>query len=282
MTKVLQNITGRRFRLDGRGYIVDKLNPGTKIKARWNYNPKVSPHEETRYDDDLHLRDAVLRCRLAKLVGKLFKGSEGSTDPSLLWMLLWEIIVASQINRRDVLISMKHPFKGTLEQEKTEMSQFTSIALFVDDVERLLRDLYGDVDGADLTDLVWAIQSVVIEISKYVLPELRTELDDARRVDLGAGRGLPTGYGVSGSMVGAGTQAADTLVIRGRAVLCSPKRHSRYTVKFMTALRKYWPQLDGWRASATISKLRMCRHGDSPKPATHAAAEPSLHRGYSG
>src|SRR5437016_8757828 len=206
MTKVLQNLTGRRFRLDGRGDIVDKLNPGTKIKAGWNHNPKESPHEETCYDDDLHLRDAVLRCRLAKLVRKLGKHSAEKHYLFSLSMLLWEIIVASQINRRDVMISMKHPFKGTLKREKTAMSQFTSIALFVDDIERLLRDLYGDVDGADLNDLVCAIRSVVIEISKYVLPELRTELDDARSVDLGAGRGLPTGYGVSGSMVGAGTQ----------------------------------------------------------------------------
>ena len=214
MTKVLQNLTGRRFRLDGRGDIVDKLNPGTKIKAGWNHNPKESPHEETCCDDDLHLRDAVLRCRLEKPVRKLFKGSEGSTENrylSSLDMLLWEIIVASQINRRDVRISMQHPFKGTLKQEKTEMSQFTSLALFVDDIERLLRDLYGDVDGADLNDLVFAIWSVVVEISEYVLPELRAELDSARSVDKGAGRGVATGYGVSGSMVGAGTQAADTL-----------------------------------------------------------------------
>jgi hypothetical protein len=261
MTKVLHNVPGRRFRLDGRGYIVDKLNPGTKIKAGWNHNPKESPSEETCYDDDLHLRDAVLRCRLAKLVRKLGKHSAEKQYLFSLDMLIWEIIVASQINRRDVLISMKHPFKGTLKREKTEMSQFTSIALFVDDIERLLRDLYGDVDGADLDDLVWAIRSLVVEISKYVLPELRTELDNARSVDWGAGRGLE-GYGVSGSMVGAGTQAADTLVIRGRAVLCSPDRYSRYTVKFMKALRKYWPELDGWRASATISKLRMCRDSD--------------------
>lgn len=266
MSKVRQKVHGRRFRLDIRGDIVDKLNPGTRIKARWNYNPRESP-KETCYDDDLHLRDAVLRCRLAKLVHKLFKGSEGSTDPFSLDMLLWGIIVASQINRRDVLISMKHPFKGTLKQEKTEMRQFTSIALFVDDIERLLRDLYGDVDGADLTDLVSAIWSLVTEISEYVLPELRTELDNARSVDWGAGLGLAEGYRVSASMAGEGMQAADTLVIRGRAVLCSPDRYSRYTVKFMKALRKYWPELDGWRAfdqsrADTISMLRVYRDSD--------------------
>jgi hypothetical protein len=264
MTKVRQKVPGRRFRLDSRSNIFDKLNPGTRIKAKWNYNPRKRPSEETRYDDDVHIRDAVLRCRLAKLVRNLFKGSEGSTYPFSICMLLWEIIVASQINRRDVLISIKNPFKGTLKQEKIEMRQFTSIALFVDDVERLLRDLYGDVDGADLTDLVSAIWSVVIEISEYVLPELRAELNNARRVDWGAGLGLAEGYGVTAGMAGEGMQAADTLVIRARAVLCSPDRYSRYTVKFMKALRKYWPELDGWRAfgqarADTISMLRMYR-----------------------
>ena len=258
---------GRRFSLDSRGYIVDKLNPGTRIKKGWNYNPKGSPYEHTRYDDDVHLRDAVLRCRLAKLVHKLSKGSTGIDTCPHFDMLLWEIIVASQINRRDVLISMQHPFKGSLKQEKTEMSQFTSLALFVDDIERLLRDLYGDVDGADLNDLVSAIWSVVFEISKYVLPDLRSELDNARSVDAGAGRGWATGYWVSAGMAGKGTQAADTLVIRGRAVLCGPDHYSRYTVKFIKALQRYWPKLDGWLAfdksrSETISMLRMRRDSD--------------------
>ncbi len=109
-------------------------------------------------DDELLLRHGVVIRRLYKLETKLLKGNKERRDNDMpadhLWSVLGHLIKASHLNRRDVLISMQHPFKGKLKRKKTELREFTSISLFVDDVERALRDLYGDVDGDDLDDLL--------------------------------------------------------------------------------------------------------------------------------
>jgi hypothetical protein len=69
-----------------------------------NYNRRATSVEELeiKYDDDLHLREVVLKARLQELAGKLLKRPD---EAGRLESLLWEIIVASQLNRRAVPIS---------------------------------------------------------------------------------------------------------------------------------------------------------------------------------
>ena len=70
---------------------------------------------------------------------------------SISWAL-YKAIKASHLNTLDVALSLQHKFDGQLRREKIGMQDYTSLSLFVDDVECLLRDLYGECDqqGIDL------------------------------------------------------------------------------------------------------------------------------------
>jgi len=137
------------------------------------------------------------------------------------------------------------PLKGKLMHKKAEMSELTSISFFTDDVERLLRDLYGDLDGDDLDELLSAIKLAVLTLSSYLLPELGSEYDNAVCADTSAGCGLGPDEGVSTITFTEGVKAADILVARARRILADPRHHSRYTVKFATALKMHWRKFDG-------------------------------------
>jgi hypothetical protein len=238
----------RRFVLNDDGHIVDNLHPENKAVEPFYMDLET----RSACDDELLLRHGVVIRRLYKLETKLLKGNKEKRDNDLpagdLWSVLGDLIKASHLNRRDVLISMQHPFKGKLKRKKTELREFTSISLFVDDVERALRDLYGDVDGDDLDDLLRAITLVVVEFCRYLLPELLSEYDNAAVADHGAGRGLDPDMSVSTRMFRDGLEADHDLAVRAKRILWRRKQYSRYTVKFAKALRKYWPELDGWHA----------------------------------
>lgn len=110
------------------------------------------------------------------------------------------------------------------------MTDFTSICRFVSDVERVLRELYGDVDGDDLDELLRAIWTIVTEFTKYVCPDLHQEYSDAYQYD----------YDQAWIV-------APALTNRAMRVSVDPDAYCWYTRKFVKALEKYWPDLVGWR-----------------------------------
>jgi hypothetical protein len=271
MSKVSQIASkNKRFLLDNQGGIFDKLHPesGTEHVVYMNaFNNKP-------YDDDLHLRSGVLFRRLETLVPELCRGNGRKRDRKTLSYktcgLVPDIIQASQLNRRDVRVSLQRPFNGKLKYRKTEVRELTSISLFIDDVERLLRDLYGDTDGDDLSAVILAIRSVVVALSTYILPDLAAEYNTAFAVDIGAGRGLDPGDGVSSRMVRESIEPAEMLISRARKVLSSESEYGRYTVSFAKALKEYWPAVQEWPPLAktvpeAIAKLQMrCKYVKEP------------------
>jgi hypothetical protein len=140
------------------------------------------------------------------------------------------------------MVAVQHPFCGKLNRKKKGMQQFTSIALFANDLECLLRELYGDIKSDALDDVLRATRT----ISESALPNLRQEDYDADAIDYGVGIGLPKGYGLSGSDHGKASMAAETLAIRAMQVTANPDAYCRYTNEFGKALDKYWPKLGGW------------------------------------
>jgi hypothetical protein len=94
--------------------------------------------------DDHHLREVVLRVRLGRLVNRLI-GSKGEKSGELTWAL-WRIICASYLNTFAPALSVQKRFDGALKRKKDGLRDITSISLFVDDVECLLRDSYGNVE----------------------------------------------------------------------------------------------------------------------------------------
>jgi hypothetical protein len=75
MSEVDQNTTLRRFVLSNERNIIDVCHPETMVPSYMNYNRRATSVEELeiKYDDDLHLREVVLKARLQELAGKLLK-----------------------------------------------------------------------------------------------------------------------------------------------------------------------------------------------------------------
>ena len=112
------------------------------------------------------------------------------------------------------------------------------MSLFVDDVERLLRDLYGEADNKAIYRLRGTVCGIVRELTKHLRKDLWQEHNDAANIDYVNGIGLPEGYGISGSDHRKANRAARDLALRARAVRANPSGFSIYTVQFVKALEE--------------------------------------------
>src|SRR5258708_22676997 len=124
----------RRFSIDNNSYVVDKAHPNQVKKFKYDDNPK---------DSDSEIRRCMLGQGIERLLPKLIVGSEASSIRHHLGDMLLATLETSQLNSQDPLLAIQYPFKGKL-RSKGGMQDNTSISLFVRDVERLLRELYGD------------------------------------------------------------------------------------------------------------------------------------------
>src|SRR5262249_41627213 len=116
-----------------------------------------------------------------------------------IWWAILDTIKASHLNTFDPALSIQQKFNGKLRRQKQHTQDFTSLALFRDDVECLLRDLYGDVESEALDSLLLAIFRIVQQLAQYVRPDVWKEHHDAVDFDYILGVGVPEGCGISGS-----------------------------------------------------------------------------------
>ena len=144
------------------------------------------------------------------------------------------------MNSFDPALSIQHQFGGTLKREKKGMQDFTSLSLFRDDVECLLRDLYGDIDSEALDSVLYAVFTVVGAFTKYARADLGKEHNDAVDLDYMLGIGVPDGYGISGSDWRGGMRAKFDLIVRAYEVLANPSAFSEYTVEFAKRFGEHW------------------------------------------
>jgi hypothetical protein len=233
-------IIHRRFFVDENGYIIDTINPAN--------SRKVYCWQKGVAKDDRQLRELVLWERLGDMFDRLkFKwGPTLTGEPSEMHLqyadgdrtdalsVIFNTIRVSHLNTFDPWLSVQNRFDGSLRRPKVGMHDFTSLSLFVDDVEGLLRDLYGEVDS-EVLDLVRdAVLAGVKEFAKYVCTDLWQEHCDAQDVDESVEDGFPL--------------AGDDLAARAREVRANPSAFSEYTVEFVKALDQHWPGLGGRRA----------------------------------
>jgi hypothetical protein len=130
-------------------------------------------------------------------------------------------------------------FDGTLWRDKPHLEDTTSLSLFCDDVERLLRDLYGDVDDDKLEDVLRAVRVIVRELTHFVRKELWQEDIDADDFDYYSGNNRPKGLNISSSDRRRALKALEDLRTRARDVSTSPAGHSKYTIKFAELFKKW-------------------------------------------
>jgi hypothetical protein len=234
----------QRFSVTDDHYVTDRLTS----KVGKAYCPKRSSEHE--------LRELMLWGCLAELTERLIVDTtplERSPDGRLyqpfceeknsIFVALYSAIRASHLNKLEVGLSLQHKFDGELRRNKIGMQDRTSLSLFVDDVERLLRDLYGESDNQAIELVRSAVFSIVYEFTKYVRKDLWQEHRDAQDFDYVSGICLPDGMGISGSDHARMHQAMFDLIQRARAVRANPTAFSKYTVSFVDDLYVNWRPL---------------------------------------
>jgi hypothetical protein len=192
----------QRFVLNKNRNVIDKLNPDSQK----GYCHEGSP------DDQFHLRERVLMVRLGKLVDDLIINPQPeqrspvgelyqpfNNDSHTIWVAILAAIQASHLNTFDVSAAIQNGFDGILKRQKQGLQGFTSLSLFLDDVERLLRDIYGDIESRALEQLLDAVFTIVQGFTEYVRKDLWREHHDAMDADYNFGIGVHEGCGISGS-----------------------------------------------------------------------------------
>jgi hypothetical protein len=156
------------------------------------------------------------------------------------WAML-DTIKASHLNTFDPALSVQHKFDGKLKRQKKHTQDFTSLALFRDDVECLLRDLYGDFESEALDSILRAMFRIVEQFAKFVRPDLWKEHDDAEKFDrIFFGTGLLEGEGISSSDFHRGMDAKADLFKRVREVNANLSTVSEYTIEFAKLFAERW------------------------------------------
>jgi hypothetical protein len=204
---------------------------------------------EDEPDDDMHLRKCVLRRRLSDLVDdliinnnpirKLANGEEYQPrceEKFCFWWVLFQAIQLSYLHTIPIELSLKHRFSGQLKREKIGWQGDTSLSLFVDDVECLLRDLYGEADNDAINRVRYAVFAILRELAQHLRKDLYEEQINAQNIDYVYGIGLPEGYGLSGGDHWKANCAAYELALRARAVRANPTAFGKYTVRFVKVL----------------------------------------------
>jgi hypothetical protein len=227
-----------RFALDEKRKIIDAVNAANSGKAY--------PCFEGDPEDDKHLRESVLVVRLSELVKKLIinlrpreKGPWGeeeyeprNEEADSISTALFYTINASHLNTFEPTMSLQHKFDGKLRRQKKRTQDFTSLSLFRDEVECLLRDLYGDIESEALDSIVCAVFRIVEEFTQYVRPDLAKEHHDAWGLDYSFGIGLPEGDCLQSTDWLRGMVADRDLILRVCEVRKNPSAFSAYTVEF--------------------------------------------------
>jgi hypothetical protein len=237
--------TNQRFVLNEKCDVTDMLNPPNSVSG--HYNNDGAPV------DDRHLRERILRKRLSDLLDRLIinlqpmqklpSGEEYqpfNEEGHAIWWAVFLTITASHLNSFDPALSIHYKFGGTLKREKKAMRDFTSLSLFRNDVECLLRDLYGDIESEAMDSVLHAVFSIVKAFTKYVRADLWKEHSDAVDLDYMLGIGVPEGYGISGSDWRRGMRVKFDLIARAYEVLAGPSAFSKYTVEFAKHLGEHW------------------------------------------
>jgi len=242
----------RRFALDQNRYVIDKMNPANSGKGYC--------HQGTS-EDDRHLRERVLMVRLGDMLDKLIINRKAAQkypitgkeyqpfneESHAILEAILGAIHSSHLNTLDPSLSVWHKSDGRPRREKNGMQDFTSLSLFRDDVESLIRDLYGDIGNEALERVLCAVFTIVREFTRYVRIDLWKEHSDAEERDYSVGIGMPEGCGLSGSEWRRGMVARDDLAARAREVRANPSAFSEYTVEFVKALDQHWPGMSKFK-----------------------------------
>ena len=235
------------FYVDDKRWIVDRAN--------WENSRLYRIHTGETGDEE-HLRESVLLVRLERLFSKLHgpnppkrdnRGRKRRRFEKALWVLRDVLIAvgASHLSEQSAARLPHHRFNDQLRRENEHFGEFTSLALFLDDIELLLRDLYGHFDQGAATAVRCALYTVLCRCLRSLPKDIWNEHRDAVNIDHGwYGAGLAPGDGISTHALWQADEAANDLARRVRAFRANPKAYSKYTHQFVHILDERWPKFD--------------------------------------
>src|SRR5262249_36911219 len=230
--------------------VMDALNSANNENTEW-----FEEYDHRR--NEQRFRELLLWRRLGTLVHDLIintnqkKSHNGEEyqpvcqEANTIWCALHTTIIASHLNTLDVALSVQYKFDGKLKRKKRGCQDSTSLSLFADDVERLLRDLYGESDNEAIDRVRSAVFVIVRGFAEHLRKDVEQEHGDAEDIDYVEGIGVPKGYGISGYDHRKANKACHELAIRARSVRANPTAFSKYTVEFVNELYATWPKLAG-------------------------------------
>jgi len=227
----------RRFVLSKDRQIIDTLN-ATRPPL---YLPEDAP------DDEKYLRERVFIGRLPALINKLIFRSDPdrsdwwsreffSKEAYEIFNALIPVIRASHLNALDPGISIQHERSDELFRPKQSACAFTSLSLFADDVELLLRDLYGVGDIEALERVRSAVLQVVLALTNHLRKDLWQEHEDAIDFDF---YGYPPCSDLKREAM-----AQANLMARVLEVFANPSAFSEYTLASAKHFSRRWDCLD--------------------------------------
>jgi hypothetical protein len=148
--------------------------------------------------------------------------------------------MASHLNTLDIAVSSRRSASDELATKKRGMQDFTSLSLFADDVERLLRDFYGDSEREAIDRIRRAVFEITEVFTQYLRKNLWQEHRDACAVDYVLGIGVPEEADIGSSDYGCANKARYDLAVRIRAVHANPTAFGKYTIEFAKVPDEGW------------------------------------------
>jgi len=236
-------MTNHRFELDREEYVVDTSSS----------HPRV-PHWAVYDTSEKSLRESLVIRRVNEFVDKLLVNNNpfeddpfGEGEPHQLpnpenfslTLVIYYAVKSSHLNTRDVATSIKYKFDGKLRRANIGWQDTTSISLFINDLECLLRDLYGDFDDAVIESIRDAIFVIVKEFLRFTRNDLWLEHHSAVNIDFACGIGVPEGMGISGSDHRIANEGVAYLFNRARKFRANPDAFSQYSTYFLKALEEH-------------------------------------------
>jgi hypothetical protein len=98
-------------------------------------------------------------------------------------LAIFYAVKASHLNIREVAASLEHKFGGKLRRKSKGWQDTTSIGLFINEVECLLRNLYGDFDDDAVESTREAISVIVQQFLRFIRNDLWLEHESAQDID---------------------------------------------------------------------------------------------------
>jgi len=179
------------------------------------------------------------RWRASLLQDLRFRPASAFWEPLNILVAVLDAVGATRLTERkqaDAAVVSNEKFDGVFKWEPLRLREYTSLALFADDVERVLCDLYGGSNAPAAHRVRNAVFHIMALYTESSLKELWDEHRDADCLDAGY-------YEQDEVNSLKFLESEDELLYRRDKVRGNPAAFSKYTVQFVQAMEEKCPKV---------------------------------------